>query len=117
MDAYTEIRAASAGNLTADETADFTIGAMVRPLYLHANVPSVSSGDTLVLKVEHKNGSTVLTTSFGASISAAGHYVLPFFCDDLNMTKITVTFDVTKNDTAAASFGAVEAWLSNSRIS
>lgn len=118
MDTNAILRLASAGNLTGDEALTaFVISPMVRPIYLHTNVPAVSSGDTMVVKAEFKHSSTVDLTTFSPTISAAGHYVIPVFCDDPNALNLTVTLDITKNDTVAANFGAVVVWLSPSRVS
>lgn len=118
MDTNLSLRLASAGNLTADETlSDVLLGPMVKPVYLHTNIPSVSSGDTFNVQAAFKAGSTVLKTDKSAEYSVAGHYVLEIFCDAPTLTKLVVTNDVTKDTTAAASFGAVVQWLSNSRVS
>lgn len=114
MDTYTVLRDSSDGNLTIDETLTFTLGPMVRPLYLHTNVPEVSTDDTLLVNVEFKHSSTVDLTTYGATISAVGHYVIPIFCDDPDITTLSVTLNVTG---ASVDFGTVEVWLSTSRIS
>lgn len=117
MDANTVLRAAAAGNLTADETLTaFAIGPMKKPLYLHTIVPSVSSGDKFapIAKFE-KADSTVLLTITGPDITAAGHYVMAIFSDNPNITKLVVVDDVTLDSTAAGSFGAVIQYLSPAR--
>jgi len=119
MDTNAVLRPASAGNLTADATLTaFTIGPMTNPLYLHTNVPSVSSGDKFAVKaVFKKSDDTVLLTITGPDLSAAGHYVQEIFCDHPDCAKLVVTDDVTLDSTAAGNFGAVVQWLSNSRHS
>lgn len=118
MDANTVLRAASAGNLTADENlTDFALDPMVRPIYLHTIVPSVSSGDTFNVTAVFKAGSTTLKTEKSAEYAAAGHYVLEVFCDAPTLTKVSVTNDVTKDTSAAASFGAVVQYFSLARES
>jgi hypothetical protein len=119
MDAYTELRAAGAGNLTGDATlTDFDLAPMVKPMYLHVNVPAVSTSDTLAVTCDFENSSnTTLQQTTIPAISVAGHYVCPIFCDHPDLSDLSVILDVTQNDTAAANFGAVEVWISNSRIS
>lgn len=118
MDSNLVIRPASTGNLTADEALTaINIEPMVRPLYLHTIIPSVSSGDTFNVKAEWKDGSTVLSTVTSKQYSAAGHQVLELFCDDPTMDTLTITNDVTKDTTAAGSFGAVIQYFSLSRTS
>lgn len=118
MDTNLTLRAASAGNLTADETlTTVAITPMTNPIYLHTNIPSVSSGDTFNVQAAFKDGSTVLKTDKSAEYSVAGHYVLEIFCDNPLLDSLVVTNDVTKDSTAAGSFGAVVQWLSNSRVS
>lgn len=119
MDTNLTIRLAAEGNLTADESSsNISLTTMTRPLYLHTIIPSVSSGDTFVVKAAFKNASsTVLKTDVSASYSTAGHEVLEIFCDHPDLTYIEVTNDVTLDSTAAGSFGAVVQYLSTSRVS
>jgi hypothetical protein len=112
MDKYTELRAASAGNLTADETlSDFALTAMVKPLYLHTIVPQVPAGNSLKVNAVFKAGSTELKRDVSAAYSSAGHYVLEIFCDAPSLTKLSVTNDVASN----GNFGAVVQYLSPAR--
>ena len=119
MDANLELRAASAGNLTGDATltdVDYTPTDKVS--YLHALVPSVSAGDTLVVKADFEDVSNnTLMQIHSKTISAAGHYVIPIVCDDPNVTDLSVILDTTANNTEAVNFGAVVVWVSNSRES
>lgn len=119
MDANAVLRASSAGNLTADETLTaFSMDPMNCPLYVVVNVPAVSTSDSVVPKVSFQNSSsTELMNTFHPSISTAGLYSFPIFCDKLTLSKIVVTLDVTLVGTAAGNFGAVEVWLSTSPIS
>lgn len=118
MDTNLVLRASSAGNLTGDATlTDVTIKPMVAPLYLHVNVPAVSTDDTLVLKANFEADSTTILTAQLPSISAVGHYVLPIFCDDPITDALSVVLDCTANNSVAMNFGAVEVWISNSRVS
>jgi hypothetical protein len=119
MDANTVLRAASAGNLTADETLTaLALEPMTRPMYLIANVPAVSASDSLVINAAFQNsGSTELMEVNRASITAAGVYSLPIFCDMPTTSKLVVTLDTTLVGTAAGNFGAVEVYLSTSPIS
>ncbi len=119
MDTNLELRPASTGNLTGDETltdVDYTPTDVVS--YLHALVPSVSAGDTLVVKADFEDGSNnTLMQTHSKTISAAGHYVIPIVCDDPDVTDLSVVLDTTANNSTAISFGAVVVWISNSRVS
>lgn len=119
MDTNAVLRAASAGNLTADETlTDFDLLPMVNPMYLHLIIPSVSSGDVLDVTADFENASnTTLQQTTIPQIVAAGHYVMPLFCDHPNLTDLSVILNVTLDSTVAGSFGAVEGYLSTSRVS
>jgi hypothetical protein len=118
MDTNAVLRLASAGNLTADETLTaFSLEPMVNHLYLITVVPSVSSGDTFKVQANFKDGSTVLQLTQSAEYAAAGVYALPLFCDHPDLDSLVVTNDVTKDSTAAGSFGAVVQYLSTSRVS
>jgi hypothetical protein len=119
MDNNTVLRPASDGNLTADEElTEFSIGPMVNPLYLITVVPSVSSGDTFKVKAYFLNSSDdTLQMTQSAEYSAAGVYALPLFCDHPDTDHLFVSNDVTKDSTAAGSFGAVVQYLSTSRVS
>ena len=119
MDANTELRAASAGNLTGDATlTDFDLKPMIDPLWLHVNVPAVSTEDTLDVTADFEDGSNnTLQQTTIPTITAAGHYVIPLFCDHPSLTDLSVILDCTGNDTEAMNFGAVEVWISNSRRS
>lgn len=118
MDTNAVIRPASTGNLTGDETLTaFSLEPMVNPLYLITVVPSVSSGDTFKVQANFKDGSTVLQLTQSAEYSAAGVYALPLFCDHPDLDSLVITNDVTKDTSAAGSFGAVVQYLSTSRVS
>lgn len=110
------LRASGAGNLTGDATLTaFSLVPMTQPLYLHTLVPAVSTDDSLVVKCSFQNASsTELMNTFAASITAAGLYSFPIFCDKATLSKIVVTLDTTLVGTAAGNFGAVEVWLSTS---
>lgn len=119
MDANLELRAASAGNLTGDATlTDVDLKPMVEPLYLHVNVPAVSTEDTLDVTADFEDASNnTLQQTTIPQISAAGHYVIPLFCDHPSLSDLSVILDCTGNDTEAMNFGAVEVWISYSRRS
>jgi hypothetical protein len=119
MDTNLVLRAASAGNLTGDSTlTDFPIVPMDKPLYLHVLVPAVSTDDVLLVTADFENGSgTTLQQTTIPTITAAGKYVVPLFCDHPDVTDLSVILDATATGTAAMNFGAVEVWVSNSRKS
>lgn len=117
MDTNLVLRAASVGNLTGDETlADQDLGPMSEPMYLHFIVPAVSAGDVLDVSAVFQDGSnnTLQTTSI-PQISAAGHYVIPLFCDHPSLTDLSVVLNETDN--GGPNFGAVVVYLSLSRHS
>ncbi len=119
MDANLVLRAASAGNLTGDETltdVDFT--PMVNPLYLHIIVPAVSTDDVLDITADFENASnTTLQQTTIPQISAAGKYVVPLFCDHPDLSDLSVVLNATATGTAAMNFGAVVVYISTSRVS
>lgn len=119
MDKYTELRAASVGNLTGDSTlTDFDLAPMKRPLYLHVIVPAVSSGDVLDVTADFEDVSNnTLQQTTIPQITALGHYVCPLFCDHPSLTDLSVILNTTANDTVAQNFGAVVVYISNSRKS
>lgn len=119
MDSNAVLRAASAGNLTGDATlTDFDLKPMIQPLWLHINVPSVTSGDTLDVTADFEDVSNnTLQQTTIPQITAAGHYVIPLFCDHEDLTDLSVILNCTADSTVAMSFGAVEVWLSYSRRS
>jgi hypothetical protein len=118
MDTNLVLRASSAGNLTGDATlTDVAIKPMVAPLYLHMNVPAVSTSDTLTLQANFEADGTTLVTQELAAINTVGHYVLAIFCDDPDTDALSVVLDLTANNSVAMNFGAVEVWISNSRVS
>ena len=119
MDTNAVLRAASAGNLVADETlTDFDLTPMVDPLYLHIIIPAVSTDDVLdvVADFENVSGITLQQTTI-PQITAAGKYVIPIFCDHPSVTDLSVILNVTLTGTAAGNFGAVVVYLSTSRHS
>ena len=119
MDANTYLRKTSAGNLTSDENLTaFALQPMLNPLYLHTRIPAVSSGDKFAVKAVFKDASdNVLLTVISADYSTVGNKCLELFCDHPSLAKVVVTNDVTLDSTAAGNFGAVEQYLSVSRIS
>lgn len=101
-------------NLTADETLTTTlVGPMVKPLWLHVVVPSVSSGDVLDVEIEFCDAaaSTTQISNFNfKQITAAGHYAEPFYTlHDYAQVKLNVTAD----SSAALSMGGVKVWIDN----
>lgn len=119
MDANLVLRAASAGNLTGDETlTDLDLTPMVNPLYLHLMIPAVSTDDVLDVTADFENvsGTTLQQTTI-PQISAAGHYVVPLFCDHPDVTDLSVILNATATGTAAMNFGAVVVYISTSRVS
>lgn len=119
MDTILVLRASSAGNLTGDATlTDMELTPMNEVMYLHINVPSVTSGDTLAVTADFEDVSNnTLQQTTIPTITAAGKYVVPLFCDHPSLTDLSVILDCTADSTAAMSFGAVEVWVSTSRKS
>lgn len=117
MDTNAVLRAASVGNLTADETlTDFELTPMVKPLYLHIIVPAVSSGDVLDVTADFEDVSNnTLQQTTIPQITALGHYVCPLFCDHPSLTDLSVILNETDN--GGPNFGAVVVYISNSRHS
>lgn len=117
MDTNTVLRATSAGALTATATlADFPLTPMVNDFYLHLIVPS-AGGTSPTLNVTadfESSGNATLQQATIPQITAAGHYVCPLFCDhpDLSALSVILTVGGTSPD-----FGAVEVYLSTSRVS
>lgn len=119
MDTNLVLRAAGAGNLTGDETlTDMELYPQPNPLYLHVLVPAVSTDDVLDVTAdfEDADGNTLQQTTI-PQISAAGKYVVPIFCDHPSLTDLSVILDATATGTAAMNFGAVQVWVSTSRLS
>ncbi len=115
MDEFSVLRT-GATNLTADETLDdFPLKPMVKPLYLHVNVPVVSASDTLDVTADFENvsGTTLQQTTI-PQITALGHYVCPIFCDAPTLDALSVILNVTGTD---VDLGAVKVWFSTSRTS
>ena len=111
MDAYTILRDGTS-NLTADETlTSVKVGPMVKPLWLHVLVPSVSSGDTLDVELEFC-AATASTTQISnmnmKQITAAGHYAIPFYTLH---EYLQVKLNVTADSSAALSMGATKVWI------
>lgn len=106
-------------NLTGDETlTDFELFPMIEPLYLHIIIPSVSTDDVLDVTADFEDASNnTLQQTTIPQITAAGHYVVPIFCDHPSLTDLSVILNATATGTAAMSFGAVKVYLSNSRHS
>ena len=117
MDTNLVLRAASVGDYTADETlTDMDLTPMVTPLYLHLIIPAVSSGDVLDVTADFENVSnTTLQQTTIPQITAAGHYVVPLFCDHPSLTDLSVILNQTDN--GAPNFGAVVVYISTSRHS
>lgn len=110
MDTNLVLRAASVGNLTADETLTTAlIGPMVRPLWLHVLVPSVSSGDVLDVELEFCTAAASTTEVYNMNmkqITAAGHFAIPFFTP---LEYLQVKLNETDN--GGPNFGAVVVWI------
>lgn len=120
MDTTLHLRVGStAGNLTGDETlTDMELYPMNKPLYLHIEIPSVSTDDVLDVTADFENSSnTTLQQTTIPQISAAGHYVVPIFCDHPSLSDLSVILNATATGTAAMNFGAVDVWVSTSRRS
>lgn len=111
MDTNTVLRDGTS-NLTADETlTSALVGPMVKPLWLHVVVPSVSSGDTLDVELEFCAASastTQISNMNMKQITAAGHYAIPFFTAH---EYVQVKLNVTADSTAALSMGATKVWI------
>jgi len=106
-------------NLTGDATlTDMDLTPMNEVSYLHVIVPSVSSGDTLDVTADFEDVSNnTLQQTTIPQITAAGHYVVPLFCDHPSLTDLSVILDVTADDTTAVSLGGVIVYVSTSRKS
>ena len=119
MDTNLVLRAASVGNLTGDSNLTaISIKPMFDPLYLIVVIPSVTSGDSLIVKAVFRNSSdATLQQTWSKSLTAAGTYAIPLFCDDPDLDDLAVTLDTTADSTVAISFGAVVVYISNSRHS
>lgn len=120
MDTNLHLRiGATAGNLTGDETlTDMDFSPSINPMYLHIEVPAISTDDVLDVTADFENGSgtTVQQTTI-PQISAVGKYVIPLFCDHPDVTDLSVILNATATGTAAMNFGAVDVWVSTSRVS
>lgn len=116
MDTNLVLRAASAGNLTGDETlTSVCIGPMTRPLWLNVYVPAVSAGDVLDVKLDFcATGATTTAISILSmkQITAAGYYSIPFYTAH---EYLQVRLDETDN--GGPNFGAVKVWISNAHRS
>jgi hypothetical protein len=120
MDTNLHLRVGStAGNLTGDETlTDMELTPMNKPLYLHIDIPAVSTDDVMDITADFENVSnTTLQQTTIPQITAAGKYVIPLFCDHPDLTDLSVILNVTATGTAAMNFGAVDVWISTSRKS
>jgi len=119
MDTNNVLRAASAGNLTGDETlTDHALTAMNKEMFLHTIVPSVSTDDVFTVEVTFQDASdNTLLYVTGPSISAAGHQAVDLFCNHPDLDHISVTLNTTATGTEAMSFGAVVVYLSPVRTS
>jgi hypothetical protein len=106
-------------NLTGDETlTDMELYPQNEPMYLHIEIPSVSSGDVLDVTADFEDASNnTLQQTTIPQITAAGKYVVPLFCDHPSLTDLSVILNATADATTAMSFGAVKVWLSTSRKS
>jgi hypothetical protein len=108
-----------ASDFTGDETlTDVDLAPMIDPLYLHVIVPEVSTDDVLDVTADFENvsGTTLQQTTI-PQITAAGHYVVPLFCDHPDLTDLSVILNATATGTAAMDFGALKVYISNSRRS
>jgi hypothetical protein len=91
---------------------------MSSPLYLHIQVPEVSADDVLDVAADFEDGSdNTLQQTTIPQISAAGHYVVPLFCDHPSLAALSVILNTTANNTAAMNFGAVQVYITNARKS
>lgn len=113
MDTNNVLRTGSE-NLTADETlTTHLVGPMVKPLWLHVLVPSVSSGDVLDVELEFCALGASTTEIYNMNmkqITAAGHYAIPFYT---LLEYLQVKLNVTADSTVALSMGAVKVWIDN----
>ncbi len=101
-------------NLTADETLTTTlIGPMVRPLWLHVLVPSITSTDTLDVELEFCDSAASTTEVYNMNmkqITAAGHYAIPFFMAP-PLEYLQVKLNITDVGGSGFSAGAVKVWI------
>ncbi len=100
MDTNLKFRAASAGNLIADETGAYKeIGPMVNPMVLCVHVPTASASDTLDITMNFSDdGSTALEKLTMPQITAKGFFTMGFYSRrkyasvDPNVTGVDVNF-------------------------
>lgn len=115
MDTNLELRDGTT-NLTADETLTSTeVGPMVRPLWLHVVVPSITTSDTLDVELEFCDSTATTTEVYNMNmkqITAAGHYAVPFFIAP-PLEYLQVKLNVTDVGGGGFSAGAVKVWIDN----
>jgi len=99
-------------NLTADESLTAVlVGPMVKPLWLHVVVPSITSTDTLDVELEfNDDGSTEIDNQNMKQITAAGHFAIPFFTLH---NYLLVKLNITDVGGGGFSSGATKVWIDN----
>lgn len=101
-------------NLTEDETlTTLLIGPMVKPLWLHVLVPSITSTDTLDVELEFCATGATTTEVYNMNmkqITAAGHYAIPFFT---LLEYLQVKLNITDVGGGGFSSGATKVWIDN----
>lgn len=112
MDTNLVLRAASAGDLTADETlTSVRIGPMVRPLWLHIITPTASTADTLDIELEFCTSAAPTVEVYNMNMKQIGaasvHYAIPFYT---MLGYLQVKLNVTDGG-GGVNYGAVEVWI------
>jgi hypothetical protein len=101
-------------NLTADETlTSVKIGPMVKPLWLHIVVPSITATDTIDVELEFCDSGLPTTEVYNQNmkqITAAGHYAVPFFTTE---EYLQVKLNITDVGGGGFDAGAVKVWIDN----
>lgn len=101
-------------NLTADETLTTTlVGPMMKPLWLHVIVPSITATDTLDVELEFCATGATTTEIYNMNmkqITAAGHYAIPFYT---LLEYLQVKLNITDVGGGGFSAGAVKVWIDN----
>ncbi len=110
MDINLVLRAASVGNLTADETlTSVRVGPMQKPMWLKVLVPAVSAGDVLDVELQFCDATASTTKVQNANmkqIIAAGFYQIPFYTLYEYLQVI-----LNETDNGGPNFGAVVVWI------
>jgi len=103
-------------NLTADETlTTIKIGPMVKPLWLHVLVPSITATDTLDVELEFCLPASSTTEVYNMNmkqIDALGHYAIPFLMAP-PCTYLQVKLNITDVGGGGFSSGATKVWIDN----